>query len=164
MFFHTETIKAVKQGFGTALNRVPPPPPRVYCHFTGTRSSVVSAPLQPGPSPEMVVEAGVNEGNLFWLGILESCVSFVSMPAALVLGLVHTGMPGSSPYSLRRLTPRRGKADHGDLARRLVSMAKRVIPLGIRGGIPSHTGRPTCCGLFSLWVIGPGRHKQKSSV
>lgn len=88
MFFHTETIKAVKQGFGTTLNCVPSPP-RVYCHFTGTRSSVVSASLQPGPSPEMV-EARVNEGNLFWLGILESCVSFVSMPAALVLGLVHT--------------------------------------------------------------------------
>lgn len=99
MFSHTETIKAVKQGFGTTLNRVLLPL-HVYCRFIGTHSSVVSASLQPGPSPELLVEACVNEGNLFWLGILESCVSFVSMPAALVLGLVHTWMPGSSSYSL----------------------------------------------------------------
>ena len=108
VFSHTETIKAVKQGFGTTLNRVPLPL-HVYCRFIGTRSSVVSASLQPGPSPEMVVEARVNEGNLFWLGILESCVSFVSMPAALVLGLVHTWTPGSAPYSLSASDPTQGQ-------------------------------------------------------
>ena len=108
MFSHTETIKAVKQGFGTTLNRVPLPL-HVYCRFIGTRSFVVSASLQPGPSPEMVVEARVNEGNLFWLGILESCVSFVSMPAALVLGLVHTWTPGSAPYSLSASDPTQGQ-------------------------------------------------------
>lgn len=56
---------------------------------------MVSASLQPGPSPEMVAEACVNEGNLFWLGILDSYVSFVSLPAAWVLGLVHSWTPGS---------------------------------------------------------------------
>lgn len=94
MFFHTETIKAVKQGFGTTLHRVPSPL-HVYCHFIGTHSSVVSASLQPGPSPEMVAEACVNEGNLFWLGILDSYVSFVSLPAAWVLGLMYVWTPGS---------------------------------------------------------------------
>lgn len=108
MFSHTETIKAVKQGFGTTLNHVPLPL-HVYCRFIGTHSSVGSASLQPGPSPEMVVEARVNEGNLFWLGILESCVSFVSMPAALVLGLLRTWMPGSSPSSLSVSNPTQGQ-------------------------------------------------------
>lgn len=107
MFFHTETIKAVKQGFGTTLRRVPLPL-HVYYHFIGTRSSVVSASLQPGPSPEMVAEACVNEGNLFWLGILDSYVSFVSLPAARVLGLAHAWTPGSEAVKISYCTQGQG--------------------------------------------------------
>lgn len=118
MSFHTETIKAVKQGFGTTLNGVPSLL-RVYCHFIGTHSSVVSASVQPGLSPETVavaVEACVNEGHLFWLGILESWVSFVSMPAAPVLGLVHAWTPGSETVGSQSILPYRGKASQRDLA------------------------------------------------
>lgn len=107
MFFHTETIKAVRQGFGTTLSRVPSLL-YVYCHFIGTHSSVVSASLQSGPSPETVAEAGVNEGNLFWLGILESYVSFVSVPAAWVLGLVYAWTPDSEILQSQSILPNTG--------------------------------------------------------
>lgn len=73
----------------------------------------------------MVAEACVNEGNLFWLGILDSYVSFVSLPAARVLGLVHAWTPGSEAVGVSYCTQGQGFSKRLSMK---VRMAGQVSP------------------------------------
>lgn len=74
VFFHTETIKALKQGFGTKLKRVPSQP-HIYGRFIGTRALCglrLPASRRPRGSPYILAAARVNYGNLFWPRILRN--------------------------------------------------------------------------------------------
>lgn len=74
VFFHTETIKALKQGFGTKLKRVLSQP-HIYGCFIGTRALCglrLPASRPPRGGPYILAAARVNYGNLFWPRILRS--------------------------------------------------------------------------------------------
>lgn len=74
VFFHTETIKALKQGFGTKLKRVLSQP-HIYGCFIGTRAlcgSRLPASRRPRGGPSILAAARVNYGNLFWPRILRN--------------------------------------------------------------------------------------------
>lgn len=99
VFFHTETIKALKQGFGAALNEFLHRH-TVYWRFMGARALCgvcLSASRQPRRSPWSVEVACVNYGDLFWPWILRPRLFLLSCVSAAPLRCWRAGCSSPVP-------------------------------------------------------------------
>lgn len=99
VFFHTETIKALKQGLGAALNEFLHRH-TVYWRFMGARALCgvcLSASRQPRRSPWSVEVACVNYGDLFWPWILRPRLFLLSCVSAAPLRCWRAGCSSPVP-------------------------------------------------------------------